>query len=172
MRLFVAVDIPSFLKDKLSVLLEELSIFKNVKSVEKNNLHITLCFLGDLDQKEVVSFLKTLKFKPCSITTSKIQLIPDENFIRLVWLDVSSNVLKELQSSIENHFQTKKSSKIHITIARVKKLSPDEKPDFVKTVSSFKPPEASFKVDCFKLYKSTLTAVGPIYEVVESFKAI
>ena len=56
----------------------------------------------------------------------------------------------------------------HITLGRVKFVK--DKKQFIEKLKSIKIEEKELKVDSFKLYKSTLTSQGPIYEVIEEYK--
>ena len=48
MRLFVAVDLENEVREKIYELSKALSSIRGIKTVEKENLHITLKFLGEV----------------------------------------------------------------------------------------------------------------------------
>ena len=53
MRLFVAVDLSDEVRDRMENVLKTFKDFKGVKAVEKENLHITLMFLGEVPDRRV-----------------------------------------------------------------------------------------------------------------------
>ena len=66
MRLFLAIDLPDWLKEKIS----EIRIDDFIgKKVEKENLHVNLKFFGEMPTHErLVKELETINFKPFKAT--------------------------------------------------------------------------------------------------------
>ena len=61
-RLFVAIPLSEELQEKIQPLLGELSFFKqNLKPVESHHLHLTLQFLGDLDESQIPAIIILLE---------------------------------------------------------------------------------------------------------------
>lgn len=173
MRLFIAIDLPREIKEYLFSTASNLQKFKGVKAVSKDNIHLTLLFLGERsDVKEIISTLKKIRFSPINLETEDFGFFPNKKRIRVVWLGLKhSDELFYLQGEISDYFEEDKPFKPHITFARVKFLKHEEKDLLIKKVNSLPKPYFKFTVDKFKLYSSELTNIGPIHRVIETFEA-
>ncbi len=61
MRTFIAIELPQGIKDSLSRLQEELKASgADVKWVEPNNIHLTLKFLGEIDDNKLDNIIKII----------------------------------------------------------------------------------------------------------------
>lgn len=180
MRCFLAIELSEEAKKELIGIQEELSNFFEGKSVESENLHLTLKFFGEIDEKDIVDIrknLKELKFNQFSANLGKIGFFPNENAIRVVWVSLEPleqlrQLNVEVNSSLEGlglrkddfDFQS------HVTLARIKNVK--DKAEFLKKVQGIKIKPVSFEVKEFVLKKSMLTEKGQIYEDVEKFELI
>ncbi len=91
MRCFVAVDIDENLKDKIINIQKELATLGNMKLVEKQNLHFTLKFLGEINErtiKEVMNKLESIAKQTQSFTINiqGMGAFPSLDYIRVVWI--------------------------------------------------------------------------------------
>jgi len=142
----------------------------SVKWVKKENLHITLKFLGETDKMPAIEGkIKEIEgeFSPFKVSLKGVGAFPSQKRAKILWVGVEEGVkhLTELFSTVENKVHDlgfeKEIRKFtpHITFARIKngKYSLPENTDF-----SFD----SFSVNEVTLFKSTLTPKGPIYEIV------
>jgi len=175
MRCFIAIDLPSQIKEYLSQI--QLSLPKeDIKLVEKENLHLTLSFLGEIDEDHIErckQILSEIKFRKFNTSFGNIGFFSSQDYIRVVWVSLEpAENIKSLYLQI--HDKLKKEFKIddrfesHITIARVRFIK--NKQEFVKNLSSLKVESKGFEADSFALKKSTLTQKGPIYEDVARFE--
>ena len=171
MRLFVAIDIPDMVKEHLSFLQRSLER-DGLRLVHPKNIHLTLNFLGEQqDVEHIIARLKTLAFEQFSLRLATPGCFPDNDDPRVVWVGLdASAALADLQRRIDLLFTPQKSFKAHLTLARIKNLSFQEKVLLVRDIERLPVRPLSFKVASFKLYKSTLTPLGPVYEVLEVFK--
>lgn len=174
MRFFIAIDLPLELKQFLIEINSELKRFNGVKTVERENTHLTLLFLGEKpDFKEIVSNLKIIQYMKFRVEVSNIGFFPDSHHIKVVWLGVKkSKDLTSLQKQIAILFDDYKDYVPHLTFARVKSINRREKEELLEIISKFNKSEFSFEVDKFKLYSSELTSFGPIHRVVDTFSSI
>lgn len=170
MRLFIAIDIP----EDHSKFLKELQ--SNLKKFRlTNEFHLTLKFLGDVeDPEKVIEALKKVKFNTFNLSYDSLGTFPDNARPRVVWIGFKDcEELMDLQKSISENlpeFADDYDYSPHLTLARVKHLSAEDM-DFLKAwIEAQKVPEMSFKVDSFYLYKSVLKPEGPVYERLETFK--
>lgn len=180
MRCFIAVDIPD---ERIIIELDKMcSMFdlQGVKRVEKENLHITLRFLGEISESalaSVISSLKRVSFKKFQAHISGLGAFPSIKNPRVVWAGVKEGFaeLIQLHSIIEKEFLDsglrfeKEEYHPHVTLARIKDrrsikkildlLEQNKEKDF-----------GSFEVKSFSLKQSILTPRGPIYKDIEVFE--
>ncbi|ADB58605.1 RNA 2',3'-cyclic phosphodiesterase [Archaeoglobus profundus] len=181
MRLFVAVDLSDEVREKMNNVLKTFKDFKGVKTVEKENLHITLMFLGEVPDRRVEVIkekLREIKSEPFKIRLKGLGSFPPQGNIRVVWVGVEEGEenLKVLADAVESSlrslgFKRDKDFVAHATVARVKRLAPSDKERLLKVVEKYKDYDfGEMVVDVFKLKKSTLTPKGPIYEDIEVYR--
>ena len=62
MRLFIAIEIPKNLKEYISKIQEEIEINSNkIRFIKKEQIHLTLKFLGEVQPNEVIQIKNILK---------------------------------------------------------------------------------------------------------------
>lgn len=167
MRSFIAIEVPFFKG------IEELqsSIEGKFKAVEKENLHLTLKFLGEISERDVEKIkeeVEKCKTQPFRLKFKGVGFFPNENYIKVVWVGVENpEKIAEMMRCIDSHlakfgFKREKSYVPHLTIARVKgKIK-------IENLEKFRDMEfGEIEVNEIKIKKSTLTPEGPIYEDVE-----
>lgn len=174
MRLFIAVNIPDTIKQKVMRVMDELPHDWRIKAVAPQNMHYTLRFLGeipDTDVARIISALSGIKFQPFEIKVEGIGVFPNEKYVRVIWLGAKdAERLKRLAEDIENAikhlgYRQDRPFSPHLTIARVR-----GKIDVKKLLERHKDTLfGAFVVSEFCLVKSTLTPNGPVYENVKCF---
>lgn len=177
MRLFIAVDLPEEVKQSIEEIKEPLKGIKGVKPVRKENLHLTLKFLGEVEESKVNTMVRALaqiKVNPFKLSINKLGVFPNEKRIRVLWIDVEpAEPLVELKKEIDKalpEFKDDHPFKNHLTFARIKYIaSDDDNKKIIEIITNKQVEKQEFLVDNFKLYKSTLTPEGPVYEVLGSF---
>lgn len=176
MRLFVAVDVDEKLRERTKPLLNALSRLNGVKAVEPENLHITLLFLGEVEERRLPAIedsLSSVEFSPFTLTFEGVGAFPNEKNPRVVWVGVKdSGELKKLADSVYEKlkklgFRRDKEFAAHMTVARVKRKNP-EVSDIISKFSSESFGEV--EVSNFKLKQSILTPKGPIYKDLRVFE--
>ena len=178
MRLFIGIDLPKNIKDNLFRVKKLISgdVVK-VNWVAKKNLHITLKFIGEVDEsklEEVVGRLKRIKFSKFDISFSELGFYlyrQEPKVIRLGFNDDSK--LKELQRTIDEElldlFNSDQKFTAHLTLGRIKLVK--KKDIFFDKIKEFEFSGEPFSVNSFCLIKSSLTKDGPKYECIKTFKA-
>lgn len=168
MRAFIAIEIPFDIRDKAVALQDELPS-DGIKPVEKKNIHITLRFLGDIDERkaaEIKDAISTIRFEPFAANCLGVGVFPNEDYIRIVLMGVESSgnlekIAEELNDKLAGIGFAKEKFASHLTIARVKKkldlkgFLSEHKNDFFG--------EFRISPTDVKLKKSQLTPRGPIY---------
>lgn len=177
MRLFIAIEIPNDIRNYLGEVQEKIDGATNkIKFVDKNNIHLTLKFLGEVQPdktEEIKEILKKIPIKPFSVHLDKIGVFPSESYIRVIWVGLKpENDILELQKNIDEKlkklFKKEKNFKSHLTLARVRFIY--DKNNFIGKLKKINIEEKKFNVENFKLIKSTLTGEGAVYEDFEVFR--
>ena len=85
MRCFIAVDVPEELKDKIVEIQEKIKqVGANLKLVERENLHFTVKFLGEISDsqiEEVKEFLTKLDEKSFEILIKGLGSFPSLAYV-------------------------------------------------------------------------------------------
>jgi 2'-5' RNA ligase len=181
-RSFIAVNLNSDIKEYLTSLQANLNVPETkIKWVGKNNLHLTMKFLGDisLEQRELIkSILKeiTSRYSPFIIKlSSNIGTFPTYQMPRIIWVGIKEGIseLKKLHNSIENNLSNNgfpredKEFSGHITIGRVKFIR--DKNNFIQILKRIEVNNFTQEVGSIDLMESKLTPDGPIYNITAKF---
>ncbi|MBS3074555.1 RNA 2',3'-cyclic phosphodiesterase [Candidatus Pacearchaeota archaeon] len=176
MRLFIGIFLPEEIRKQVEEIqrkLEKSGLF-NGKYAELENLHLTLKFLGEVDEgklEEIKEALKQIKSKSFNSSLEGAGLFTPSR-PRIVWLHLAG--AEELQKQIDavmekEGFKKEERFMSHITIARVKHITPIASKKLMEELKKIKLGK-EFKVNKFSLIKSVLTEKGPEYEVIEEFE--
>ena len=172
-RTFIAVELPDDIKQKIgdfiSVIRPKIS---GVKWVQTVNLHLTLKFLGNVEEDLINNIINEISEaaqhnSPFNMQLEGFGAFPNLNRPRVFWIDVKhgGNELSKLAASIESKMvklgfepESRKFSP-HLTVGRVRR---GKRANFPEDVPSFGPVECDIKT--VTVMKSTLTPEGPIYD--------
>jgi 2'-5' RNA ligase len=160
-RLFVAIWPPEELLERLTDL--ERPKDPGVKWVPRENLHITLRFLGDAAIDDVIERLDEVLLPMATAVLGPAFDLRAERSIMLpvAGVDDLAEVVEQAVRGVGTANERRRFVG-HLTLARLgKKARPD------RSVGRLF--EASFEVDEIALVASTLTERGSIYETVESW---
>ena len=178
MRAFIAVEISDEVRKnitKIEKAMEEELPSDKIKIVDPQLIHITLKFLGEIDESKVEGIkeaLSSIKFSPITLKCKGVGVFPNEKFIRVIWVGIEEDNelhrLKKIADEVEEKMGALGFGKSdypfspHITIGRAK-----AKVEIANFLRKYKDTDfGKFTVDEIKLKKSTLTQKGPIYEDV------
>jgi 2'-5' RNA ligase len=178
MRTFIAIDIPAKVKKAVS---ETIADIKKANLVEGNfvkseQLHLTLKFLGEVQEKDVEKV--SLILEEISKTTKKftVELKGLGHFNeKILWIgSPENNEIVNLANGIDEKLSKLGFAKeirpfaIHLTLCRIKNLKNSKR--FAEFIAKYKDKSfGKFAVSEIKLMKSTLSEEGPIYEVIRGF---
>lgn len=182
MRVFVAIELPEEIKEFLAGLTAFQFSIDGVNVVQKNNFHITLKFLGEVEEKLIPDIINALKavageFSRFTLKITHPGVFPDGVKPRVIWIGTENiDTLKALAKRIDEEMsflgfqREEREFTSHITLARVKNHK-NGKYFFEKIRRKFyeTPQHFQFEVREFVLMKSTLTPKGSIYSVLERF---
>jgi 2'-5' RNA ligase len=173
MRSFISIDIPENIKEEIVNMQNSLPDFVG-KKTEPENLHLTLKFLGEVDDgtiSEIEAKLSRIKFErfETELETAGFFDNPERG---IVWIHLTDceELQKEIDKSLEGLFEKEKRFMGHLTIARVKKIK--DKKKFLDELSKIKIRKVHFNVDKFYLMRSKLSKNGPVYSVLKEFSLI
>lgn len=176
MRIFVAIKIPENIKDYISGVQESIGDdLAKIRWVNKNQMHLTLKFLGEVQPSNIIEVKKELKkieFNPFNTYLSSVSMFPNEKYIRVLWVGLDpeeeiNSLQKDIDEKLKKLFKKDKDFKPHITLGRVKFVKDKDK--FVENLRKIKIDNKKVNVNGFKLMKSTLSQKGPIYEEIASY---
>jgi len=170
MRTFIAVEIHNEqVLDAITKIQSDFMI--KATPVNKQNMHFTLLFLGEIDEKIVEDLkkeLSSISFRPIEVKFTHMGAFPNPRFPRVIWIGVdklASQQLIDLAAQVEKKleplgFKSDKPFKPHLTIFRIKK----KVEDISQTLEKFKAVDLGKEVITeLKLKQSILTPNGPIY---------
>ena len=180
-RVFIAINLPEKIKEKLFSFTKKYSSIP-AKWVEKENIHITVLFLGKLDDNQLLETIQSAKqvlknYEPFLVDIKQLAYGPDNKFPpRLIWAEVNkSKEFSVLKNNLENtifnlpeyKYKTKegKGFNPHITIARIKNFEFQAMADRPEIEISLNMP---FEVNSIDIMESVLTKKGPEYTILES----
>ncbi|MFA4907934.1 MAG: RNA 2',3'-cyclic phosphodiesterase [archaeon] len=170
-RAFIAVNLPGSVKEKIFREFSQEFPKEKFKSVEMENLHFTLVFLGNASEEKLGEIRITLR-KINGFGEFGIGLEGTGSFgTMLVWIRIAEGKEKiaELHSRICGLIGIRGGGfSAHLTVARNRRANPKEFAEVMKRVSAKKFQE-SFEVKSVELMESVLSTRGPEYKIIESF---
>ncbi|HII15853.1 MAG TPA: RNA 2',3'-cyclic phosphodiesterase [Nanoarchaeota archaeon] len=177
MRAFLAIDLPDKVKDYLYDFQKKLKKdYVKINWVAKKNLHLTLKFFGEVDEKkleELKAELRKIKQNPFMVKLKGIGFFPDEKAPNVIWVGIQPEKdVIALQQTIDEalllSFPSDQKFQSHLTIGRIKGIKKPK--EFAEAAKALKIDEIEFEISSFKLMESTLAASGPSYRMIEEFK--
>jgi 2'-5' RNA ligase len=178
MRLFFGIGLPAYIRQQILVFTEILRPqLPRMKWVQAHNLHVTLRFLGEVEESRVASVCMqardaAARLSQFQVTFGELGAFASPSRARVFWWGLSGGVpestrlFNRLEEGLERlGFEPERNRyHPHLTLARLRYV--DSLP-----LKSFSPPVGiSFTASSFTLYQSSLTPQGPIYKIVEEFK--
>jgi RNA 2',3'-cyclic 3'-phosphodiesterase len=174
LRAFVAIDVPEQVLDSLSGFQKEVSATgADVKLVERQNLHFTVKFLGEISEAmadEAASRLGKLGLSRASVEVRGVGAFPNPRRPRVVWAGVAPEheafvapiarevirALGDIGERDDRPFQA------HITLGRVRSFRNSRELAELLARNSARSFGAAMLSE-LKLKSSVLTPGGPIY---------
>ncbi len=175
-RAFISIDLQG--NDRIRGFFDDLkSIGRGLKVVEPNTLHITLKFLGDIDESIVPQINEAMKDASIGIAPFPIQLKGAGTFgrskIRTVWIGINNSgnlarmagVLDERLSAL-GFAREERPFSAHLTLARAKESCDSRK---VREIVGRHQEEdfGTQMAEALRLKKSVLKPEGPSYSTVQ-----
>jgi 2'-5' RNA ligase len=170
-RTFIAIDLAPEVRERMKGPQERLAGCRaRLTLVSPPAIHITLKFLGEVDEKtlaRVREALSAIRFTPFEVSVGGLMGNPSSS-PRVIWSGVrDEGDCKKVFDLVEEALaplgipREKRAYTPHATLARVKRFDPTLLPVLRELASE---EFGSCPVRCIRLKKSTLTPSGPIYE--------
>ncbi len=177
-RLFVAIDLPQEVINeaiKIQNLFKKENLFEG-KYIEKGHFHLTLNFLGEVDDtkiEQIKDALRKIKFHHFKANLKNIGFFSLKK-IKVIWIGIESQELLELQKLIYNQITDliglKNQNELfiaHLTIARIQSIKNVQK--LKNFIQQIKLPKIEFVIDSFILKDSKLTNDGAIHNNLQIY---
>jgi 2'-5' RNA ligase len=175
-RIFISVELPEEIKKKIFKATAEMrAIESGIKWVEEQNLHLTLKFLGwvednDLERLKSLTEEAVKGFGAFKIKLEGFGSFPGGKTPRVLWIGITEGaehligIANSLEKSLSGFRSEERGFSAHLTIGRVKdKKGVDEVNNKLAQIKDLSFSETV--VDDVKIMKSTLTRKGPVYEM-------
>jgi RNA 2',3'-cyclic 3'-phosphodiesterase len=180
MRLFVALEVPSTVRENLARLLKSLhAVSPQTRWVRPENLHVTLKFIGEVPETKLAPIRAALAHvnsdQPVMLDFRGLGFFPNEKHPRVFWAGIeASENLKTLAADIEKATEKlgmpreQRPFSPHLTLAR---FEPPQLPEKLRAAIQGKTGRdfGSLHTDQFHLIESKLKPSGAEYTTVESF---
>jgi 2'-5' RNA ligase len=174
MRLFVAVDLDEPARSAVvreQARLRALVPTRSLRWVRPEHLHITLAFLGEVDDARLGAivgiFGPAIQQAPFALRLGGLGVFPPRGAPRTLWIGSNGPQLNDLRSEIARRIERvglrldTRSFSSHLTIGRWKSSTSGDRSSFLSI--QLPEPLAHVKVDHATLYQSRLSSAGPIY---------
>jgi RNA 2',3'-cyclic 3'-phosphodiesterase len=180
-RLFVALEIPSTVRQNIATLLASMrAITKEPRWVRAENLHVTLKFLGEVAEIRLDAVRHALveirSEKAVALEFRGLGFFPNEKHPRVLWVSMEASPnLKTLAADIEGAMEElgfpreKKEFSPHLTLAR---LESQRLPEALRNAiaENQRREFGSLRTNEFHLIQSKLKPTGAEYTTVATFR--
>ncbi|MEK7448801.1 MAG: RNA 2',3'-cyclic phosphodiesterase [Planctomycetota bacterium] len=182
-RLFIAVKLDAAIQEQLAKIQTELQRFDlGVRWVLPENIHLTLRFLGAVDEKTIPDLLEILKavsrkHKSGRMGLKTIGAFPTDQHPRVIWIGVEEKTgeLRQIYLELENALsgvgfeKDDHSFSPHITLGRVKS------PKNIESLKQYLRDQKNITIGSqpaagITLFRSDLKPSGPVYHEEANFQ--
>ena len=183
MRSFIAIELPKEIKDTLAQIQETLKKQgADVKWVEPKNIHLTIKFLGEIDEQKLAKVISIMEEAVKDKNTFSLRIwslgaFPKLDYPKVIWVGLKQGdrETKIIAEGLEEKItklgipKEKRSFSSHITLGRVKSnLNRLNLVTVLKNLEgSLEKENLEFVATKITLFKSTLTPQGPIYDALK-----
>lgn len=181
-RIFIAINLPEDIKRKLADYQNKWPDLP-IRWTKPKNIHITLVFLGYVNDEELVEICKVAKevagrHLPFSITLDRICYGPPKKIPpRMIWIEgekskelatIKNDIEKSLINSNGVDFSSEnRAFSLHITLGRIRqwewrRIEPEERPEIEEEIN------LNFPVNSIEVMESELKRGGAEYIILQS----
>lgn len=178
-RLFTALDLPPAAIDTLCAFRQEQHLDVRARWTPAENLHLTLRFIGEIDDARAERVEATLadvhgRNAPFDVEPLGLGVLPSRRTPRVLTVRIDpSEPLQRLYGTLQDALaavdveREERLFRPHVTLARFKNASPERVYAALRTMQA--PPLDPFPADRFYLYESTLTPDGAVHTVCAAY---
>lgn len=174
LRLFIGLDLPSSVKQELAAMASGVA---EARWIAPENLHLTLRFIGDMEEgeaEELDILLQSVKAPSFSLALSGVGCFESRGRVRQIWAGVAKEpALESLHKKIEQALigsglkpEGRKFTP-HVTLARLKGAPAMSAKSYLEYHAAFQ--TEVFEVNYFTLYQSHLSHKGATYQVLADY---
>ncbi len=179
-RAFLALEVSDDVKRSIMKLEDEVAnTGADVRLVEKENLHITLKFLGEIGEDaiaKVLEAMRTVKADAFALEVEGAGAFPGARMPRILWVGAGSggekvaSIAQQLESALAIiGFPKDREFTPHITVGRVKSMRNNA--TLARSIQENRGTHfGSTQITRIALKKSVLTPSGPIYSDIGDVK--
>jgi 2'-5' RNA ligase len=174
-RSFIALELSDEARVELARIEEALKKSDaNVKWVKPESVHLTLKFLGYIDEEKIAPISEKIEkiasgISPFDIALSGIGVFPSWRQARVIWVGIEEGAenVKTLAGQVEEAMaregfeKEERSFRSHLTLGRVR--SPKNKEKLEKEALSIEVKPAKSHISKIILFKSDLSQKGAVY---------
>jgi 2'-5' RNA ligase len=176
-RLFIAIDIPEAIRKEVEGMGRTIP---NARPVPADQLHLTLKFIGEVDESRILDIddaLKEIILPEFSLSLKGVGTFPPRGTPRILWAGVEPvegaaalrNSIERTLAAIDIPRDTRKFVP-HLTLARLRNCPIQPLQQFLAGNAFLQTPE--FPVEDFHLYSSWLTKKGALHTIESSYPLI
>ncbi len=188
-RIFISIKIPQDLRNTLEAVLEPFYSKKLMRVSDKDSWHITVAFLGDLNETEISVIQRVIEgvvteVGAFTLSPTTVSFAPDFKK-RMVWLNfkysvefiklknlIADEIEKEQQKGLFQDFKRDKRSRLpHLTLARFENRHMHEFKNLLpENGESIEKETKPFQVESLEIMKSKLKLEGAEHEEITSIQ--
>jgi len=182
-RAFIAIDIPDDVRiavEEAQKRLKQTPVGVKISWTKVANLHLTLQFLGDLEEVAVDKLKPALQLvaaqqQPFEVSVGGAGAFPDEKRPRVIWIGCgdTGNTLQTLARAVHGAVQPfgftpeHHEFSAHLTLGRIRSPRPDAA--LTRAIDSLKDTTfGTLRVEAIHLFESQLHPEGSIYTKLSS----
>ena len=181
MRLFLAIELTDPVRRHLVRLQEKLRpLVENVSWTKAANLHLTLKFLGEVDDNKIKPLCDDLAAVPPSgqveLTPDRLTCFPERGMVRVIGAGLNTplsllQLVSHIESTCKSHgFRLEgRPYTSHITLARARDLVPAAMRKKLEETAAPLFPGPSMVAEQFTLVQSQLRREGAVYTPAAHF---
>ncbi len=172
-RAFIALPLPENVKEELLKVTATLRKTMDARWVKPEAMHLTMKFLGDIDEKNIEGIAEKLdelsrQYQPFAMNLGAMGAFPSTKRARVIWAGVDADIsgLRNLAASIDDMsagYGIAKEGRpftAHVTLARLRDPSMINLDVRIEKIT--------FIIDTMHFYKSDLTPQGARYTLLHS----
>lgn len=185
MRLFFAIELPDPVRAQLSRFRDQLkSKIDKASFTRDENLHITLNFLGEVDERtaaELIESITNVRMSgPIELLADKIECFPARGPVQIIAAGFGGDLkaLNALHRAIEQRCERfgcsaeQRAYRPHVTLVRARPTLPSSVRQTVGEAVEVSLQAISYRMSDFVLMRSRLSACGATYELIHRFSPI